>query len=280
MNKLKQGIVSLYRKVATSLPPDVEEALKGAEALEDQSPAKNELQRMLGNIKHSRKETRPLCLDTGVPVFHISLPGGIKQSSVIEAVMEATREATEKIPLVPNAVNVITKENTDDNTGEGFPIIYFEETDSTHMTVELMLLGAGVEGLGRTYILPDASIKADRSMEGVRQCVMDTIERADGKGCPPYIIGVGIGTTRDRVTWLSKQQLRRKLGDTNPIESLAALELKLCDEINRTGIGPGGLGGKSTALGVKIGAHHRHTDTFFVDVTLLCWNTRRGKLIW
>jgi fumarate hydratase class I len=280
VNKLKQGIVSLYRKVSTSLPPDVEDAIKGAEELENSDPAKQELKRLLGNIKHSRKETRPLCLDSGVPVFHIKVPQGISQETVRKAVLDATRDATVKIPLIPNAVDIITNENTGDNTGEGFPIIYFEESDSTHMTVELMLLGAGVESLGRTYILPESSIGAERDLTGVRKCVLDTIKRADGKGCPPYIIGVGIGTTRDRVTWLSKEQLRRKLGDTNPTPALATLEHDLCQEINKTGIGPGGVGGKSTALGVKIGIQHRHTDTYFVDVTLLCWNTRRGKLIW
>jgi tartrate/fumarate subfamily iron-sulfur-dependent hydro-lyase alpha chain len=93
-------------------------------------------------------------------------------------------------------------------------------------------------------------------------------------------VGVGIGTTRDQVTRLSKQQLRRKLRDANPDARLAELEAGLMREINASGIGISGGGGATTALGVKIGAHHRHNDSYFVDVTLMCWNTRRGKLIW
>lgn len=276
MLNLKLGIIELYKKVATSLPPDVEEAIKAAHAHESEgTEAKGQLGSTLLTIKHSRQQKQPLCLDSGVPVFYVSVPTGMKHSDIKSAIMEATREATKLIPLASNSVDPITGENTSDNTGAGFPVIHIEESSGTNLSVELMMLGSSSENLGRTYQLPDAALGADRGLDGVYKCVMDAVRQAGGRGCPPYIIGVGLGTTRDQVTRLSKEQLRRKIGDTNPLNELKALEQKLYADINKLGIG-----GATTTLGVKIGAYHRHPDSYFVDVSLLCWNTRRGKLIW
>jgi len=106
------------------------------------------------------------------------------------------------------------------------------------------------------------------------------VHKAQGRGCPPYILGVGAGASKDQVTRLAKDQLMRKLGDGNKIAELADLEERLLKEINQLGIGPQGLGGRTTAIGVKIGVNHRHPASYFVDVSLSCWATRRGRLIW
>jgi fumarate hydratase class I len=270
---LKQGIVALYKKVSTSLPPDVEKAVKHATESDGDEENRNLLGQILKTTSRSRSEKRPLCVDTGVPVFFVSIPDGINRGEVRNTIIESTREATQKVPLAPSAVDAVTGTNTGDNTGDGFPVIYFEETDGTKLSVELMLLGAGTEGLGRTYSLPEESIGAGRDLEGVRSVVLDAVNHAQGKACPPYLIGVGIAATRDRAALLSKQQFRRKLEDVNPNEALAGLESALVDEINKQA-------GKSLVLGVKVGAHHRHPESYFVDVSFLCWNTRRGKLIW
>jgi len=195
-------------------------------------------------------------------------------------IIEATRLATEKVPLRPNAVDSITDKNSGDNTGIGFPVIYMEETRESSLTIDLMLKGAGCENVGEIYKLPNAGLTAQRNLDGVRKCVIDTVQRAQGKGCPPYILGVGIGATKDQVTRLAKEQLLRRLADVNKIDELAALEKRVLDEINELGIGPMGLGGRTTALGVKIGVNHRHPASFFVDVSVSCWATRRGRLIW
>jgi tartrate/fumarate subfamily iron-sulfur-dependent hydro-lyase alpha chain len=114
----------------------------------------------------------------------------------------------------------------------------------------------------------------------VKKCVLDTVVKAQGRACPPYIIAVGVGAAKDQVTRLSKEQLLRKVSDVNPVPELAALERDLVHEINRLGIGPQGLGGRSTALAVKAGVNHRHPATYFVDVAVGCWAHRRGRLIW
>ncbi|MDA8084305.1 MAG: fumarate hydratase [Nitrospiraceae bacterium] len=281
MLKLRDGIVELYRKVATSLPPDVEESLKAAALREEQgSAAESALKVMIENVRLARDTVRPICQDTGVPVFYLKVPAGLSHNELRLTIDEATRIATERVPLRPNAVDVLTERNSGDNTGIGFPVVYFEETSSGTLTIDLMLKGGGCENVGQTYKLPVPELNAPRDLAGVGRCVVDAVQKAQGKGCPPYVIGVGVGAAKDQVTRLAKEQLMRKLGDVNKTGELAAIEQTLVSEINRLGIGPQGLGGKTTALAVKIGVNHRHPASYFVDVSVSCWATRRGRLIW
>jgi fumarate hydratase class I len=143
-----------------------------------------------------------------------------------------------------------------------------------------MLKGAGSENIGQLYKLPMEEIGAERNLEGVRRCVLDAIYKAQGKGCPPYIITVGIGASKDQVTRLSKEQLLREIEDVNSHKTLSAFEKRLLRDVNRLGIGPLGFGGKTTALGVKVGVNHRHPASYFVDVSVSCWADRRAQLIW
>jgi len=281
MLKLREGIVELYRKVAVSVPPDVEDAMKTArDALEPGSDEEKAVTEMLKGIRASRGKTVPVCEDTGVPVFHVKIPVGISHREIENTIKEATRIATKKVPLSANAVDVITDTNTGDNTGDGFPVIYLEESASSNLTVELILTAPRDENEGQTYKLPVKELGAERNLDGVKKCVLDAVKRAGGRGCPPYIIGVGIGASREQAVRLSKLQLLRKLSDKNPNSTLQSLEEELLSDINSLGIGPLGQGGHLTALGVKVGAYHRHTESYIVDVSLSCWANRRGKLIW
>jgi len=279
--KLRDGIVELYRKVATSLPPDVEEALRTALTREKEgSAAASALSVMIDNVRLARDTAKPICQDTGVPVFFVKVPLGLSYRELRETILDATRIATAKIPLRPNAVDVITEKNSGDNTGEGFPLIHFEEAGGGTLTIDLMMKGGGSENVGQLYKLPVDDLKAQRDLDGVRRCVLDAVQKAQGRGCPPYIIGVGIGAAKDQVTRLAKDQLMRQLSDSSKTEEVAGLENRLLGEINDLGIGPQGLGGRTTALGVKIGVNHRHPASYFVDVSVSCWAHRRGRLIW
>jgi fumarate hydratase class I len=244
------------------------------------SAAATSLDIVLQNVVMARESGRPICQDTGVPVFYVKVPSGLSQREISETIVEATKTATEAIPLRPNAVDVISGRNSGDNTGPGFPVIYLEETSEGTLVIDLMLKGGGSENIGQTYKLPDPELKAQRDFDGVRICVLDAVRKAQGRGCPPYIIGVGIGASKDQVTSLSKRQLLRKLNDTNSIEELAAIEKRIARDANSLGIGPQGLGGAATVLGVKVGVNHRHPASYFVDVSFSCWATRRGRLIW
>jgi fumarate hydratase class I len=281
MMNLRDAIVKLYKKAATSLPSDIEAALRHAHEKEEAgSKAKATLSVILENIRVARETERPICQDTGVPVFFIKVPIGISHLELKSVIIGATRIATEKVPLRANAVDILTDKNSGDNTGIGFPVIYLEETKGKKITIDLMLKGSGCENAGQLYKLPVEELKAERDLEGVRKCVLDTVYKAQGKGCPPYIIGVGIGASKDQVTKLAKEQLLRRIKDKNKHEVLSGLEKRLLRDINQLGIGPLGLGGKTTAIGVKIGVNHRHPASYFVDVSVSCWADRRARLIW
>lgn len=281
MLRLRDGIVELYKKVATSLPPDVEEALRTSLTLEREgSAAASSLEVVLENVRLARETSRPICQDTGVPVFFVRVPAGLSHLELKETILEATRIATGKVPLRPNAVDVVTERNSGDNTGIGFPIVHLEEVKGGTLTIDLMLKGGGCENVGQTYKLPVEELRAQRDLDGVRRCVLDAVQKAQGRGCPPYIIGVGVGAAKDQVTRLAKDQLMRKLTDSSAMDDLAGLEKRLLSEINDLGLGPQGLGGRTTAIGVKIGVNHRHPASYFVDISMSCWAMRRGRLIW
>jgi len=277
--KIRDALVDLYRKTATSLPLDVEDALRSAYNKEG-SNARSILSVLLENVRIARRTERPLCQDTGVPTFFIKVPINVSQRELRKTIVEATRIATREVPLRANAVDVITEKNSGDNTGIGFPIMYFEETKKARLIIDLMLKGAGSENVSQLYRLPHVELKAERDFEGVRKCVVDAIYKAQGKGCPPYIIGVGIGATKDQVSRLAKEQLLRDLRDRNKNEVLSKLEKKIMHDCNKLGIGPLGLSGKTTTIGVKVGVNHRHPASYFVDVSVSCWADRRARLIW
>jgi len=281
MLRLEDGLLALLKKVATSLPSDVEEALKTAYEREPgPGPAKEGLGYMLENARAAKTAETPLCQDTGTPVFYARVPKELSFKIIEEAITRAVRKATAVIPLRPNAVDPVSEKNTGDNTGTGMPEIYFEQSEEGSLQIDLALKGAGSENSGMFYRLPDESIGAERDFNGVRKCVLDAVHKAQGKGCPPYTVGVGIAGTRLMAAKLSRLALMRKLPDHAREERIRELEETLLKEINELGIGPLGLGGGSTALGVKIEYACRHTGSYFVDVSFACWANRRGRLLW
>jgi len=275
---VKIGIWEIYKKVATSIPPDVENALKNAYKKEE-GAAKEALEKILKNITLARQLSKPICQDTGVPIFFIKTPVGIDQQKLKEAIISSTIKATEKIPLRPNAVDVVTGKNSGNNIGKYFPIIYFEQTAEKNIVIDLMLKGGGSENISMIYKLPDERINASRDLDGVRRCVLDAVCNAQGLGCPPYTIAVGIGATKDQVAVIAKKQLFRRINQRHPVKEIAELEERLLKEINSLGIGPLGFGGKTTVLSVNIEYADRHPATYFVEVSFSCWANRRGKLI-
>ncbi len=280
MLKLRDGIIELYKKVAISVPPDVEEAIKKGLSSEEDDRAKDALSNILDTIRKSRQESRPPCADTGIPIFKVKVPRGLSHPEIANTIREATALATRKVPLAPCAVDIVTGENSGDNTGIGFPVVYFEEVQDDTLTIDLMLRAGECEQYGQTYKLPVEELKAGRDLEGVGSCIVDAVKRAAGKGCAPYSVGVGIGGARDQVAVLAVRQLFRKLPDESEHPAVAELERQVLKELNGLGIGPMGGGGKTTALGVKIGVNHRHSDSYLAEVSVACWANRRGRLIW
>lgn len=286
--KLEKALIDLYKKTATSIPEDVESSLKAALKREKKnSLAHYTLSNILENIKLAKNSELPMCQDTGVPMFYIKVPIGTSHHKITQNIINATRIATKEIPLRPNAVNILNENNTDNNLGFNKnkaelqqPIIHFEQWNKPNIEIKLMLKGGGSENIGQQYKLPNKELKADRNIEGIKKCIIDAVFKAQGKGCPPYIVGVAIGGSKDLISKESKKQLLRKIDDKNKDKKINNLENELKQEINSLGIGPLGLGGKTTVLAVKIKALHRHPASFFVEISFMCWAARRKTLIY
>jgi fumarate hydratase class I len=276
---LVEEITALYHRMATAMSDDVHHSLQTALAAEGAgTPGHAALTTILENIRLAKTESKPICQDTGYPVFFVDVPEGISIPRVRAAILEATKIATAKIPLRPNAVDPISGKNSGDNTGILWPLIYFDGWDKDYVRIQGMLKGGGSENCGTVYKLPDSRLKAARDLDGVRKAVLDAVHAAQGRACPPYVIGVAIGGSKDSTSQLSKKQLLRQLDDTNPIPQLAALENRLLEETNSLGIGPIGVGGKTCVMEVKIAAAYRHAASFFVDVSFCCWADRKGSI--
>jgi fumarate hydratase class I len=274
-----EAIFDLVRRTACELPEDVEAALKRAHDEEaPDSTARMILATFLENMALAREKQVPLCQDTGMPLFFIHHPPGLSHRVMRRVCEEAVARATREQYLRHNAVDSLTGLNSGNNVGKGFPGVFFEEWDDEAVSVALMLKGGGSENVGRQYSMPDDVLVAGRDLEGVRRAALDAVRRAEGKGCPPGILGICIGGDRGSGYLHSKHQLLRPLGDVNLDPALAALEERILREANTLGIGPLGLGGKTTLLGVKIGALHRVPASYFVTVTYMCWEHRRRAI--
>ena len=279
MQDITEHLVALIKSTSTDLSPDVERALLEARDAEaDGSAAQGALKTILENVRMSRETGRPICQDTGTPIFHVWYPVGVSQRAVREQIIAALRIATERAYLRPNAMAALSGKNSGDNTGVDFPTIHFDEWENDYVQVGLMLKGGGSENCGCQYSVPSPEFAASRDIKGVRKAVLDAACKAQGLGCAPGILGVGIGGDRATSMIKAKEQLFRPLDDNNANPELDALEKQLHREINELNIGPMGFGGKTTVLGVKMAELHRLPASFFVSIAYMCWADRRKLL--
>ena len=271
-----EPILELIRRTSTDLSPDVVEALKrGKDKEEPGTNANNTLEKILENIELARKKSAPICQDTGFHIHYIHYPKGYPQNEIIEGIEKATIRATELYYLRPNAVHPVTGKNTGNNIGIKFPNIHLSEWGRDYFEFRFMLKGGGSENCGIQYTLPDANLGAGRDLKGVKKCIVDMVFKAQGKGCAPGIVGVGIGGDRTTSIEMSKLMLFRKIDDVNEDETLRPVEEEMFTKLNELKIGPMGFGGETTVLGVKIGSIHRHPATFYVSASYMCWACRR-----
>ena len=281
MRDLTQELLELVRLTSTNLPSDVEKTLRSASAKEKpDSAARGAMETILTNVDMTRRNSTPICQDTGTPIFFVHYPEGWYPRELREQIKTAVSQATKKTYLRPNAVDSLNGKNTGTNIGDQyFPTIHFEEIDGDTLTIDLILKGGGCENVGAQYSLPDDRLKAGRDLEGVRKAVLDAVFKAQGEGCAPGFLGVAIGGDRGTSFIASKEALLRKVEEANPRADLAALEERITDEANELGIGPMGFGGKSTVLGTKITSTYRLPASFFVTVSYMCWAFRRRKMM-
>lgn len=280
MRDLTDEILELIRRTSSDLPADVEERLRAA--VEKEAPgsaARGALQTIIKNVELSRQNSTPICQDTGTPIFYVKHPEVWSTRKLREQIRTALAEATKKSCMRPNAVDAIYDKNSGNNLGgDDFPYIHFEEVEGDELTIELMLKGGGCENVGAQYSLPDARTGAGRDLAGVRKVVLDAVQKAQGQGCAPGILGVAIGGDRGSSYLASKEVLFDKMGSPNADPKLAALETQLTEEANTLGIGPMGFGGQTTVLDTKITGLSRLPASYFVSVSYMCWAYRRRKM--
>ena len=269
------SLVDLIRATSTVLPADVVRAVDAAKGQEAAGTNAAYALDVIGeNICLAKDKAQPLCQDTGSILFYVHTPVGYDQLAFEEAAIEAVRQATAKGHLRQNSVDSISGRNTGDNIGPGCPDLHFHQWRRDHVEAILMLKGGGCENVGATYTLPHPDL-GGRDLAGAENAILDCIQKAQGQGCGPGILGVGIGG--DRVSGMAhaKAQLLRRLDDTNADPVLAGLEERIVAKANRSGIGPMGFGGRTTLLGCKAGKLNRVPASFFVSISYMCWAFRR-----
>lgn len=264
----------LLTKAATVLPDDIERALKAVHNRETNETAKTQLAAILTNIKIAKTGV-PMCQDTGIIIFYVRVGDKFPFIGEIKsALTNATKKATNDIPLRPNAVNPIIGGNSGDNTGIKIPWINWEIVEGTSLEITVFPKGGGSENASIVGML-----KPGVGLNGVKKLVVDNAIRYMGEACAPNIIGVGIGGGSDIALKIAKQQLLRPLDDKHPEPAVAKIEQEIMDAINTTGIGPMGLGGDTTVLGVKVDYAMRHPASLPVGIAVQCWAARHSKAI-
>jgi fumarate hydratase class I len=279
MEFLATSLLELINQTSTNLPPDVRAAMSLAANVETPGTQSSQaLDIILSNVDMAVDDSAPICQDTGMPTFLVRTPVGVNQIRIRKAIQEAIAEATRLGKLRPNSVDSLTGKNSGNNLGEETPVVHFEQWEEDEIEVKLILKGGGCENKNIQYSVPcelEHLGRADRTLEGVRKCILHAVWQAQGQGCAPGALGVCIGSDRAHGYDVAKQQLLRTLDDVNPNAELAALEARIMEEANGLGVGSMGFGGKTSLIGCKIGVANRLPASFFVSVAYNCWAFRR-----
>jgi fumarate hydratase subunit alpha len=272
-NIVENVAFNLIKQAVIYLPEDVKRALRKAYAEETSETGKTQLKAILENIELAEKNQAPMCQDTGTITFYVKAGSRVKNLDRVEAALvTATRKATREVPLRPNAVDPFTQKNSGDNTGRFAPYLHWEIVQGDSLEVTVMIKGGGSENVSATGMLVPSE-----GINGLEKFVIDAVIKAGAQPCPPTILGVAIGGGADVAMKLAKKALLRPLDEANSDRRLAEIEREILEAANMTGIGPMGLGGKITVLGVHVDYAHRHPASFPAAVAFNCWAARRAS---
>jgi L(+)-tartrate dehydratase alpha subunit len=274
--KLTKIVADLIHRSSVELPSDVLCALQALAEREDSPLAKELYGCIFDNLKKARELDRPICQDTGALQFF--LKAGTKfphLDDVEDSIREGVVRATKSVPLRPNVVESFSERNTGNNVGTLSPWIEWEIIpNNSDLVLEVYMAGGGCSLTGRAKVLMPLEGYA-----GAVKFVFDTVTEWGVNACPPLIVGIGIGTCAPTAAIHSKKALLRPLGSRNPDPKAAETETRIKDGLNSIGIGPLGMSGKESVLGVHIEYAAHHPATLAVGLSVGCWATRRGKVI-
>lgn len=253
------------------LTQDMETALKSAVSREESPVGKKILGQLADNLRIAGEEMIPICQDTGMAVVFFELgqevhvEGGMVEEAIHEGVRQGYREGYLRKSVVGDP---LIRENTRDNTPA---VIHYSIVPGDKIRITLAPKGFGSENMSRIFMLKPAD-----GVEGVKNAVLTAVADAGPNACPPMVVGVGIGGTFEKAAILAKQALTRDAGSHSEISYIKELEEELLDRINRLGIGPGGLGGTTTALAVNINTYATHIAGLPVAVNICCHVNRHA----
>jgi fumarate hydratase subunit alpha len=273
VSKIVDVVEELCIKAACDLDESVENCLKEWQKKEESEFGKYSFEQILENVAYARKENLALCQDTGVAVFFVDVGQEvhITGGGLEDAINEGVRRGYTKGYLRKSMVNdpVFNRKNTTDNTPA---VIHWNIVPGDRLKIQILPKGGGSENMGRL-----AMLKPSDGLPGIKDFVLKAVKDAGGNPCPPIVVGIGIGGTMEKTTILAKKALSRVIGSPNPDERYAKLEQELLEEINKTGIGPQGLGGRVTALAVHIEYYPAHITGLPVAVNLNCHAARHAE---
>ncbi len=272
--KLIDTMARALRDGVIELPPDVTGKLKEYYGKETSEIAKMQLKAILDNIELAHDEGLPLCQDTGVQLWFVKAGRDFPHlTTVLDCIPKAIEKATADVPLRPNTVDPFSGANPKNNLGHNMPQITVEFVDGDEATLIAFPKGGGSENMSALWMLTPAE-----GLKGMKKRVLQQVQFAAGKPCPPIVIGIGIGGGADIAMKLAKKALLRPLDRENPDPKLKELEDELLADINSLGVGPAGTGGLTTALAVHVEYTMRHPATFPVGMVVQCWCDRRAKI--
>ncbi|ACU91138.1 fumarate hydratase [Desulfomicrobium baculatum] len=254
------------------LPKDVRERFAQCAALEESPAAKEVFRQLTENYELAEETGLPLCQDTGLAVFFVEMGEDlrIEGMNIREAINEGVRKGYADGFLRKSACDPLTRANTKDNTPA---IIHFDIVPGDRLKIAFMAKGGGSENMSRVTMLSPA-----QGWAGIKKFVIERVAEAGPNPCPPTVVGIGVGGTFDYSPILAKKALLRKLDDVNPDPKLAAMEDELLEALNKLGIGPMGLGGKTTCLGVKIAMSPCHIASLPLAVNIQCHSSRHQEV--
>lgn len=253
------------------LSEDMNEALKKASIEEKSELGKKILNQLQDNLKIAGEDMIPICQDTGMAVFFLEIGQDVHFEGIAieDAVNEGVRQGYEEGYLRKSVVNdPIIRENTKDNTPA---IVHYSIVPGNQVKITFAPKGFGSENMSRIFMLKPAD-----GIEGVKDAILTAVKDAGPNACPPMVVGVGIGGTFEKCAILAKQALTRSVNEHSKIPYIAELEEEMLKKINQLGIGPGGLGGTTTAFAVNINTYPTHIAGLPVAVNICCHVNRHG----
>jgi fumarate hydratase subunit alpha len=273
VDEIRDNVAQICIDAAYNLSEDVLMAYDRALETETAPAAKEIIGLLKENARIAKDEHIPICQDTGIAVFFVEIGQDlrIKNGFIVDAINDGVRKGYKEGYLRKSVVDAITRKNTGDNTPA---IIYTELVPGDKLKISFMPKGAGSENMSVIRML-----RPTEGVEGIRAFVLESIQKAGANPCPPVVIGVGVGGSFEKAALLAKKSLLRPVGSPNPKLELASLEETLLKAVNKTGIGPEGLGGKVTAMAVHVESYPCHIASLPVAVNINCHAARHKTII-